>query len=922
MKLQKVTRSALGLYSHPNKYALPPGALFIADDCAIYREGIVSKRRGFNRYGTALTNAPTDLYMFDNTLIVLDGSTLKYDSDGAGTWASWTGSYSGPDASTPIKALEANLSFFFNTSTGVFSNDATTGTPVRAGMEAGLDVQLAPSGTGASWFTHDTQVSYRLCWMRKDANNRQIRGTPTAQTIVTNPTTTGWAWASAGMGPWTITVTHNGHGFANNDYIWIEDSGDPNIVDGTYQITLINPNQYSFTENAGAPAGAGTLDDAREGDVTIISTLPSDVVAGDFYEVYRSYLSSGIAVTPEDRHYLVDTIEVAAGDVVNGYITYTDTAPEGTLSAQLYTNDTAEGPSATNDRPPWCRYMATYQGHTFYGYTIHPQQLQLQLLTVVGIVDDTSAITLTEGGSSEVYTFSAAENLGAKKFQRTTTFALDADNVEKTMQSFCKVVNRTSALWYAFYISTVTDPSGMVLIRRRVPNTAVFSCTSDSLANTGSKFKPVIPIAGTTVASEAETHKNGLYRSKYNQPEAVPLLSYDLVQRANRGITGLVALKESLLIFKDDGCSILTGQSDGTIGNAFSVRELDPTIKVEAPQTLATLDNSGIGYTTQGVLRVSSAGSGIVSRAIEVDLSKISKFTSFTTIAKAAPYEAERSYLFFTQDSSADTYPKSVWVWNYMTNAWTRWRKRLNGGLVHPSDGKLYVCHGVDTYVLQERKSYSTSGADFKDEDISCIITANGHTTVDGVQVSTATVTWSYWTAPAEGWELSQGGASASVLSVVDNGGGSYTLTLDEDIALINAAATLTLGYSMKVQWAPESAGSEGQLKQFPFVHVYPEQDGARHQLGFLSDLQNDPEWTDRLTVVRTRGWGVSPWGAPWGDERPGRLHAVRSLVARDHQVCRSLSVYYLNKFAGEEVHICELAMDYRVIGPRTEREP
>jgi hypothetical protein len=519
MDQQRIIRQAAGLWSHPNRYSLPPGALWKADNCVIYREGVVSKRRGFSRYGDALSNAPSDVWLFDQSLIVQDGTTLRYDSDDAGTWAAWTGTYSPPDASSPIRTLEARKTFYFTTSGGVYSNDEKTGTPRLAGMAQGLDTQLAYAGTGASWFTSDTQVGYRVVWLRKDANNREIRGAPSYQEILTNPRTTGLSYTSVGAGPYTVTVTHTSHGFSDSDSIDITNSSDPAIADGAYTITYINANSYSFS--VAADPGAGTLDDGKARDITLTATMPDDVVAGDSYEVYRSLVSSGIAVTPADRHFLVAKTAVVSGDVTNGYVTYSDTLDEAFLGVGLYVNDTLEGPSATksatNDRPPWCRFLATYQGHTFYAYTLHPQQLSLKFLDVAGLTDETSAITLT-GATTETYTFSAAEDLPNNKFKRWTTYATVSQNVAATMKSMCKVINRKSATYYAWYVSGTTQAPGMIVIKNRLPNVAAFSATADA-AGTGDNFDPILPTSGTTIISEAETGKNILFRSKFEQPQ-------------------------------------------------------------------------------------------------------------------------------------------------------------------------------------------------------------------------------------------------------------------------------------------------------------------------------------------------------------------------------------------------------------------
>ena len=82
---QTISRRATGLYTHPNALEVPPGSLLVADNAVIDREWVISRRRGFKRYGSALDGPPAALFEFKKRLITLDGDRLKYDSDGAGT---------------------------------------------------------------------------------------------------------------------------------------------------------------------------------------------------------------------------------------------------------------------------------------------------------------------------------------------------------------------------------------------------------------------------------------------------------------------------------------------------------------------------------------------------------------------------------------------------------------------------------------------------------------------------------------------------------------------------------------------------------------------------------------------------------------------------------------------------------------------
>lgn len=168
-----------GLYTYPNPLSqVPPGAMTVAQNIVIDRPGRAGTRRGFNYYGTTLPSGALKAFVYNSRLIYYcSGGQLAYDSDGAGTWSSYSGSYS-PPTNNFINSTQANGNFYFTTNNGVYKLDSLTGTPKRAGVPEGLDVTLAVSGAGTAVVTN-SQVAYALVWGYVDANNNLILGAPT-----------------------------------------------------------------------------------------------------------------------------------------------------------------------------------------------------------------------------------------------------------------------------------------------------------------------------------------------------------------------------------------------------------------------------------------------------------------------------------------------------------------------------------------------------------------------------------------------------------------------------------------------------------------------------------------------------------------------------------------------------------------------
>ena len=183
---QTLDLKAKGLYTFPNQLgAVPQGALLTADNVVIDREGTTETRRGFKQYGTVLANAPKKLFNYQKKLIVNHGTTLSYDSDDAGTWIDYAGTYSPPTGAAQLRSVEENLNFYFTTSTGIKKLDVITGAVEVAGMPKGLDGTGATDGV-AGWFTNNKQVAYRVLFGKTDINNNKILGAPSARIVVPN----------------------------------------------------------------------------------------------------------------------------------------------------------------------------------------------------------------------------------------------------------------------------------------------------------------------------------------------------------------------------------------------------------------------------------------------------------------------------------------------------------------------------------------------------------------------------------------------------------------------------------------------------------------------------------------------------------------------------------------------------------------
>ena len=110
---------------------------------------------------------------------------------------------------------------------------------------------------------------------------------------------------------------------------------------------------------------------------------------------------------------------------------------------------------------------------------VKARQPQTEVIVITGYASIEDAVsaddTITIGG--ETYTFYGSEDIPNKRFQLVTA-GDEADDVEATMWSLCRVINRGSTLFYANYIYSEDEAPGKVLVWARSIATAAFSVTA------------------------------------------------------------------------------------------------------------------------------------------------------------------------------------------------------------------------------------------------------------------------------------------------------------------------------------------------------------------------------------------------------------------------------------------------------------
>jgi hypothetical protein len=235
------------------------------------------------------------------------------------------------------------------------------------------------------------------------------------------------------------------------------------------------------------------------------------------------------------------------------------------------------------------------------------------------------------------------------------------------------------------------------------------------------------------VVSDNSVNPNRVYFSKIQQPEAVPLVNYIDIGPKDKKIQRILALRDSLVVLKEDGVYIISGSAAPN----FSVRLSDSSALTYAPDTATNLNNLIYVLTSQGVVTVSETGVGVISRNIENKIQEIAnaKF-NYKLMSWGMASESDRCYLLWLPERVGDDYATQAFRYNTFTRTWTRWTKPANCGVVNPLDDKIYLGDSSGRpYVLQERKNFERQ--DYADREITRSVGSNA---ISGISITLSSV--------------------------------------------------------------------------------------------------------------------------------------------------------------------------------------
>lgn len=532
------------------------------------------------------------------------------------------------------------------------------------------------------------------------------------------------------------------------------------------------------------------------------------------------------------------------------------------------------------------------------------------LITVTGA----NTFTFAETAANSSGTLSYRQNNYMFYFDKTSSSI--AVQLRSTAQAIIKAINRDPAsLIYANYIST--NVPGQMLFQGK-DFTGQISMAA-SVALLGNEFLPILPTdftTGSQVTSGSTSEINVFYTSKLSEPEAVPIVNRFPVGSGSKNIQRIIALRDSVIIIKEDGIFRLTGDTPET----FLITVLDNTVFCVAKSSVQLLNNEVIFLSNQGVCRVSENAVQIVSRRIDDVIQPILGKATLEAETSAVSYESERLYYLTTLTPNSDA-TDVTWIFNVVNGIWTSCTNFIYQGIIGPSNSFYYI--DLSNNIMKERKTQTK--IDYCGQ--------NTTVTVNSVSADKLTANISSVSVPTADDVIVKNNVFNRIKSVALNG-------IDFDVVFYNrgnlvAADTpiLYAGYTSTIKFAPFHAGAVGRFKQFSQFQVHP-RDESISKLevffsGYMFGSSSTIVWNiNDILGNNASGWGFEPWGLfGWGDEdgidlvigtRPNV--PIRIYVPIQQQRTTYIQPVLIHTSAGESINLQAITFSVRAYNERITR--
>jgi hypothetical protein len=666
-----------------------------------------------------------------------------------------------------------------------------------------------------------------------------------------------------------------------------------------------------------------TNPNSREGEVQANARPPAakDITLYNTYMMYanvetRQFINLQLVnfllpnIPYEFRIRLLATTETYYGyssGVANQTVAATSVSGTGTITITYNAHGASNG---------WTVYVSNVVGGS----------LPAGIYTVSGVTANTFDIT-SSGNSATGLDFSFVNNGLGGVFYNPTNLASPAQMITLTAQYLVKSINRVSNLFYANYVSTFDDAPGKIRVSTKqiyLFDDMRISCDTDN-----NNWIPPLPTSfstGVQVKAENHTFPDALYFSKADEPEAVPVVNFLRIGSRNKPIQRIFALRDCLIILKEDGVFVLTGQ----VIQDFNVSTLDATVFFNTDRTADKINNTVIALSNnQGLVQVTEKSVNIISRRIDDVIQPILGFQSALSTSLGFGHESGRLYYLSINTELLGREPQTF-LYNVLNQTYTETDLTFRQMVIGPSDQLYASTTAEQNVIIRQRKSQTL--IDFSNEFMTGTALASDTTTatltLDGNGSSLFTI--------EVGDVIVYNEVINRIEAIEDDGLGNFIVTFPATTNIPTSGSPVDVivyeGFESSIKMAPFHAGAVGREKQFSSMQLHLRQNS-------ISELNitwgsayfgssGEVDWSASTSGNSSSGWGFEPWGLfPWGLADSIRLQAgttpgviIRTWVTKFAARTTYIQAVVSHRQACEQILLQALSYAVRGYSDRTTR--
>ena len=706
-KRYEIVEQPYGICTDPSAIKSPYGALSIANNVVIRRDGVIQPRAGIVKHQFEETPAPTEIAR----IVPVDDALLLVDKDTGGmVWISNPDTVvedlSGESAIVDYKNVVTeylNNTHYINASGGVRRiREADDVVIYDAGIVMDARIEASVVAVDTAWLANDYVVAIRVVIERRDSNGVVVSSSPSNKIFVRNT------------------------------------SG--NLRSINYQVNIYNTERLPETY-----------------DETLVAV---------FYRTKQI----AIAFDPGDIMYKIGEKAITWYSGGSRWrAQYTDAGVfDDNLGTELYTNSTQQGLANRNIIIPVAKSMSLFNESLFLGNcSRHTEAIfSLDIDTAMGpgesgigtrylegtFTEDSPTITgisdttgIECGQSVWLSTVTPSDTYVESKTANTITMSKDA--LKNAVDTFIvtdvivwdigsgQCIREVGATYFNGEYGYISSDDVVIDILENIYNEDItklkisFSVRpADALltikvwATNGGLYTPTLNgptlVGGVITYDEGDAYNgiienggNYIYWSKAYQPEHFTLGNRSQVGNSTN-IVRNVPLRDLLLIFKEDG---LYGVRGYNADSGFTIHSIDTDLKLLAHDAVCVANGMAYAITRRGFVSIDSSGSVYdLSRLLFHDrVRSLLNDSTLDMLKTWCSYDPYYQDVFFSISNGSDYL---LFVYNTIAQRFTTWDaddiNYLCAGTTDGDESVLYGCGEVITdwplwYVPRDSSGYS-----------------------------------------------------------------------------------------------------------------------------------------------------------------------------------------------------------------------